>query len=115
MRVILVILVLLIGGALGIMVAVPDNFKIERSASIEASPRRVASVLVDIRRFPKWSPWNDKATEVKRSFSGPATGKGAAYQWKGDGRITDGRMEIASTSASRKVVVNLEAGKRIDS
>lgn len=107
MKAITTLLLLLIAGVLGIAVAVPDDFTIERAVSIKASPARVYPIITDLRRFPKWSPWEGKDVEIKRTNSGPASGKGAVYEWNGNGEVTRGRMEVTSTAAPRNVIMKL--------
>jgi hypothetical protein len=44
---------------------------------------------------------------MKRTFSGPASGKGAVYEWDGDKNVGKGRMEITDAAAPSKVVFQL--------
>lgn len=35
----------------------PDDFRVERSIAIAASPEAIASHLDDFHRWTRWSPW----------------------------------------------------------
>jgi hypothetical protein len=45
---------------------------------------------------------------MKRSYSGPASGKGAIYGWEGNKNVGSGRMEILDASAPSKLVIKLD-------
>ena len=45
---------------------------------------------------------------MKRTFSGPDSGTGAAYAWEGNKDVGSGRMEITEATAPGKVVIRLE-------
>jgi hypothetical protein len=44
---------------------------------------------------------------LRRSFSGTASGVGAAYAWEGNGKVGQGRMEILEATPS-KVTIALD-------
>ena len=48
---------------------------------------------------------------MKRTYDGPASGKGAVYAWEGDGKAGAGRMEIAESSPPSKIRINLDFTK----
>lgn len=99
-------IVLGLGLLLGILVAAlliyastrPDSFRVERSVVINAPPGRIAAILADFRRWPEWSPWEKKDPAMTRTLSGPASGRGAAYEWSGNKQVGHGRMEILDAS-----------------
>ena len=45
---------------------------------------------------------------MKRTFSGPAAGKGAVYEWDGNKNVGKGRMEITEVSPPSKVKIKLD-------
>lgn len=85
----------------------PDTFRVQRSTSIKAPPERIAALIEDFRRWGEWSPWEKKDPAMKRTLSGPARGKGAVYEWDGNGDVGKGRMEIADSTPS-KVTLKLD-------
>ena len=79
----------------------PDVFRVARSTSIKAPPDKIYALINDFHQWTAWSPYEKKDPDMKRTFSGAASGKGAAYEWEGDKNVGKGRMEIADTSPSR--------------
>ena len=45
---------------------------------------------------------------MKRSFSGPPRGKGAAYAWDGNKDVGQGRLEIADAAAPSRLTLRLD-------
>jgi hypothetical protein len=86
----------------------PDTFRIRRATSIKAPPEKIFPLIDDLRAQATWSPWEKKDPAMKRNYSGPASGKGAAYEWDGNKEIGKGRIEIADTSRPSKVTLKLD-------
>ena len=101
------VVVLLIAGVLLFALTKPDAFRIERSILIKASPEKVSGYLTDFKQWAAWSPWERKDPAVKRSYSGPASGKGAVYGWEGNKNVGTGRMEILDAQP-QKVNIKLD-------
>ena len=78
----------------------PDNFRIERSTMIKASPQKIVPLINDFNRWSAWSPFEQLDPDMKRTVSGPASGKGSVYEWEGNSKAGKGRMEITESSAS---------------
>ena len=86
----------------------PDTFRVERQATINAPPEKVYAQLVDFRQWPAWSPWEKLDPAMKRTLSGPPSGKGAVYAWEGNRDVGKGRMEIVDATSPSKVVIKLD-------
>ena len=89
----------------------PDQFKIERSIVIKAPAEKMYGILSDFHEWPKWSPFEEKDPDMKRTYSGAATGKGAKYAWEGNGESGVGSMEIVQADAPRKIMIDLHFTK----
>jgi carbon monoxide dehydrogenase subunit G len=85
----------------------PDTFRVERSTAIKAPPQAVHAYLTDFHKWGAWSPWEKLDPNMKRTYSGAESGKGAAYAWEGNGGVGQGRMEIKDVSPS-KVTIQLD-------
>lgn len=85
----------------------PDSFRIERSVVIDAPPEKVFALADDFHRWEAWSPWEGIDPQLKRTYSGAASGKGAVYEWSGNRNIGEGRMEITESQPSTKIVIDL--------
>jgi hypothetical protein len=79
----------------------PDTFHFERSTTINAPPEKIEPLIADFRQWPEWSPWEKLDPDMKRTFSGTASGPGAIYEWAGSSDVGSGRMEILSASPSQ--------------
>jgi hypothetical protein len=97
--------------AAGLLVAYastrPDHFETSRSAAIAASPEAIYPLINDLRAFASWSPFENKDPDMKRVFSGPASGPGQRYDWKGNSEIGEGWLEILSSSQPSRVDMGL--------
>ena len=86
----------------------PDTLRVQRSAAIKAAPETVFPLIADFREWRAWSPYEDRDPNVKRSYSGANSGKGAIYQWSGNKNVGSGRMEILDAPPPDKIVIKLD-------
>src|SRR6185437_3223441 len=87
-----------------------DTFRIARSATIAASPERIAPHIQDFHAWEKWSPYEKRDPGMKKTFSGPERGPGATYAWEGNSKAGAGRM-IISSATPQKISVALHFTK----
>lgn len=89
--------------ALGVGLALPRSWHVERSIVIDTTPERIAPFVLDLHRWQDWSVWT-KALDpsVRNTYEGPADGVGAKWLWLGPvmGR---GRVEIVAADPKRGV------------
>jgi hypothetical protein len=64
----------------------PDDFRIERSARIEASPSDVFAEINDFRNWKEWSPWEKLDPNMVTTYDGPDSGVGAKRRGPGTAR-----------------------------
>ena len=102
------VLAVALSGVLILTAMKPDVFRVERAASINAPPEKIFALLNDFDRWGAWSPYEKKDPAMKRTRSGPASGKGAVYAWEGNGEVGAGRMEITASSSPSRVSLNLD-------
>jgi uncharacterized protein YndB with AHSA1/START domain len=86
----------------------PDTFEVQRASVIQAPPEKIFPLIEDFHAWAGWSPWEKKDPAMKRSFSGPAMGKGAVYAWEGNSEVGQGSMEIVEDSPPSKLVLKLD-------
>ncbi|MEO8451702.1 MAG: SRPBCC family protein [Gemmatimonadota bacterium] len=104
----IVIVVLALIAALLLFAATrPDSFRLVRSATIKAPADKVFPLIADFHRWTAWSPWENRDPDLKRTYSGAESGKGAVYEWEGK-KTGTGRMEITDTLAPSKVIIKLD-------
>ena len=96
---------------IGVMIAamlMPGAFRIERTMTIKAPPEAIFPLLTDLRAWQGWSPWEGKDPALKRTYSGPASGPGAAYAWEGNDAVGAGRMEITDVTVPSRMAMRLD-------
>jgi hypothetical protein len=97
--VIVVILAVSIAGVMGYAVATqPDSFRVQRTASSDATPEKLVGILSDLRRGAEWSPYEKKDPAMKKTFSGPPSGPGATLSWDGNGDVGAGSLTVAEVT-----------------
>ena len=102
------LLVVAIGVVLALAATKPDTFRVQRTASVKAPPEKIFALINDFDRWGAWSPYEKKDPAMRRTRSGPSSGKGAVYAWEGNGDIGMGRMEIADSAPPSKVTIKLD-------
>lgn len=103
-----IVLLLAVAAVLIYAATRPDSFRIERSALIQAPPEKIFPQVNDFKAWTAWSPWEKIDPALKRSYSGPASGKGAGYAWEGNKNVGSGSMEITESAAPSKIVLRLD-------
>jgi uncharacterized protein YndB with AHSA1/START domain len=103
-KVIGIVVVLAIVAILILAATKPDSFRVTRSATIDASPEKVASLINDFHNWNQWSPWAKLDPYMKTTFSGPASGPGSVYEWEGNNKVGKGRMEILSVEPTKTTI-----------
>jgi uncharacterized protein YndB with AHSA1/START domain len=103
-----IVVVVVIAGIVALAARKPDTFTVERSVAVKAPPDKVFALINDFHRWDAWSPWEKIDPTMKRTFSGPDSGKGAGYAWQSDGKAGAGRMEITESTPPSKVVIKLD-------
>ena len=86
----------------------PDTFRVQRTVSINAPPDKIFPLLNDYHNWPSWSPYEKMDPAMKRTYSGPASGKGSVYDWEGNSNIGKGRMEILESTPPSKLSIKLD-------
>jgi hypothetical protein len=99
--------VLLVGGVLIFAAMRPDSFRVQRSASIQAPPEKIFPLINDLRGFNTWNPFDKKDPKLKGTYSGPASGPGAAYAFEGNKDVGRGSIEIIDSVPASEVRMTL--------
>ena len=78
-----------------------SDFEVTRTTTIAADPARVHALVNDFHRWGEWSPWEGLDPDLARTYSGPASGVGSHYAWKGNRKAGEGSMEITRSTPER--------------
>ena len=100
--------VVVVAGILVYAATRPDSFRVQRSASIKAPPEKIFAMINDLRGWSTWSPYEKKDPDMKRTFGGASSGKGAVYAWDGNNQVGKGRMEVIEATPPSKVTIKLD-------
>jgi len=103
--IIVAVLALLVAGVLAFAATRPDRFEVQRSTTIRASADRIFPLINDMHAFNSWNPFN-KDPNIKGTYSGPESGKGAAYDFE-SAQAGSGRLEIADAAPPSRVAMRL--------
>ncbi len=103
----LIVIVVLVAAFLGFVATRPNTFRVQRATSIKAPPEKIFPLINDLHGFNTWNPFAKMDPDMKLSYSGAASGKGAAYAWESR-KMGVGSMEIVDTAPPSKVVLKLD-------
>jgi uncharacterized protein YndB with AHSA1/START domain len=103
-----IVIGVLLVGLLGFAVTRPNTFQVKRTQSIEAPPDRIFALIEDYHQWAAWSPYEKLDPTMKKTFSGAERGRGAVYNWAGNNKAGEGRMEIVDAVSPRLVKIKLD-------
>jgi hypothetical protein len=92
--------VVLVLAVVAIAATKSNEFRIARTARINAPPECIASHINDFSQWVKWSPYDSLDPDMKKTMTGATSGKGAIYEWEGNSKAGKGRMEILDSTAN---------------
>jgi hypothetical protein len=96
--IVLAILIAAVVIVLALAAKKPDTFTYARSTRINAPPEKIATLVSDFRKWGAWSPYEHRDPQLKRTYSGNASGVGSVYAWEGNKSVGSGRMEILEST-----------------
>jgi uncharacterized protein YndB with AHSA1/START domain len=100
---------------LGLALAQPNSYSVSRSIVIKAPAEKIYPLISDFRQWAAWSPWEKLDPNMKRTFTGAASGAGAVYSWDGNDTVGAGRMEIMAAQPPSTIDIKLDFLKPIAS
>jgi Polyketide cyclase / dehydrase and lipid transport len=112
---ILIIIAVIIAAFLIYVATKPNDFQIQRSASIKTLPDKIFPLINDLHNMQTWSAWEKIDPQMQRSYSGAANGIGAKYAWEGNKNVGQGTMEIVESEPSTKVGLHMHFIKPFES
>lgn len=98
----IVILIALAVLLLAIGLALPSQFKVQRSIEIGAPASKVYPLIAAPAAWARWSVWNQRDPAMKIEYAGPASGNGARWNWesKTEG---NGAMEFTDAVTDQRI------------
>ncbi|MEQ1606001.1 MAG: SRPBCC family protein [Pyrinomonadaceae bacterium] len=102
-------LIVLVVGIFCVVVAMqPTDFKVTRSATLNAPAATVFEQVNDFHKWEAWSPWAKIDPKMKVTYSGPSAGVGASYAWVGNDEVGEGKMTITQSHPTEHIAIDLE-------
>jgi hypothetical protein len=77
---------------------VAKPYTVVRTTTIDAPAERIQRLLRDFHEWTRWSPWEGLDPAMRRTYTGPDAGIGAAYAWEGNRKAGKGSMRITRDS-----------------
>ncbi len=108
LKILLFSIVVAIAAVLGYAATRPDTFRIQRTARIDAAREKVFPLINDLRSGEQWSPYYRKDPGMKGTYTGSASGPGAAFEFAGNKDVGSGRLTITDSAPPGKVTMRLQ-------
>ena len=106
--------VLAIIGILVYAATLSNTFQVQRSLRINASPEKIYPLINNMHGMNTWNPFAEADPEIKITYSGPESGKGARYDWTGNSKVGEGNIEITDAAAPNRVTLQLNMLKPLE-
>lgn len=106
-KIVSAVLALVILGWVGLAATKPDEFRVTRSAVIEAPAAVIFEHVNDLQKWQAWSPWVEMDPEATYAFEGKVSGLGATLHWDGE-KSGKGTMIVAESRSPEFVGFQLE-------
>lgn len=106
--VLLGVAVLIVAAVLLIAARQPDTSRVQRSARIAAPAERIFPMINDLRLMNGWNPFVKKDPNLKGTYTGPAGGPGATYDFQGNKEVGTGRIQIVEAVSPSRVTMKLD-------
>ncbi|MDX2108406.1 MAG: SRPBCC family protein [Candidatus Melainabacteria bacterium] len=100
-------IVVAVAGILIMAAMKPDTFTYQRSKLIKASRDKIYDQVIDFHNWTKWSPYEHKDPNMKRTYSGAESGVGSKYAWEGNDEVGKGNMEITQAKKPTSISMGL--------
>jgi hypothetical protein len=92
----------------------PDTFQVQRTQRISAAPEKIFPLINNMHSMNTWNPFSEADPEIKITYTGPDSGRGARYEWTGNSKVGQGSIEITDAMAPSRVMLKLDMLKPIE-
>ena len=87
----------------------PSEFRVSRSATMNAPADAVFAQVNDFHNWEAWSPWAKMDPSAHNTFEGPTSGRGGKFGWSGSSKtIGEGSMIIVESRPSQLIRIQLD-------
>jgi uncharacterized protein YndB with AHSA1/START domain len=92
----LIAVALLIVVLIAIAFALPSQFNVARSVTINAPAEKIYPLIATTGQWKNWTVWNQRDPNMKIDYTGPESGLGAKWSWESK---IEGSGEMEFTAA----------------
>jgi hypothetical protein len=92
----------------------PSHYEVKRSTKIAAPPAAVFPQVNTLKNWEAWNPWMKLDPNIKLTYTGPASGKGASYSWTGNNEVGEGSATILESRPDEFVRFRLDFRKPME-
>ena len=103
-----------IGAVLVYAATLPSEFRVARTATIASTPEKIFPLINDLQSFNQWNPFAKQDPTMTITYSGPASGPGAADAWDSEGRGGKGSVQITDSAPLSRVTMALHMEKPME-
>jgi hypothetical protein len=108
----LVMLYFVLAGIAAFIVMQPNEFRVTRSATIDAPPKAVFDRINNLKNWEAWSPWAKLDPAAKTSYEGPYSAIGACFKWSSSvSKLGTGQITIIDSRPATVIDLKLEMQK----
>ncbi len=106
---------IMIGGTVAIVAlsfipfALPSSVRVERSATIDATPAQLFELVASNEGFQTFNPYKDTDPDLKITLSGPKSGIGSGFAF--DGKEGKGTQFVTAVEPERTVTMQIDLGR----
>ncbi|MGI9230369.1 MAG: SRPBCC family protein [Methylocystis sp.] len=104
----LIFLYFLLAAIAVFVVVQPERFIVKRSAVINAQPKKVFSLINDLKNWKDWSPWAESDATAQISYSKNTVGRDAQIQWSDSKKAGTGSMTLIESIPHKEIRFNLD-------
>lgn len=97
-----------VAGGVAFVATRDENYRVDRSVSVQAAPDKIYAVMADFRLFEHWSPWEHLDAKMLKEFTGEPGEVGSSYHWIGNNKVGEGKMTIVEVQPGQGLDLRLE-------
>jgi uncharacterized protein YndB with AHSA1/START domain len=98
----------IVAGSLAFVASRPSEFRVARTATIDAPVPVVFAQVNDFHRWAAWSPYDKRDQAMRKTYEGAPAGTGAIYAWAGNKEVGEGRSTITESRPNELIRIRLE-------
>lgn len=108
LNIIIVVVLAIVATVITLAARKPDRFSVVREILVDANATELFPYINNLKLFRQWSPWEGKDSSMVAAHSGEDAGPGSIYEWSGNKKVGQGRMEILSTEVNQQVIIKID-------